>query len=545
MPFKSSRRVRALFAGGATSLAFAAFGSVVHAAPVLEPSACLALKGAPVPGGRIEAARWLAEGEAKPPAFGPAAGAALPAHCLLEGVTGAHQDRAGRTLGVRFELRAPAAWNGRLLFQGGGGLDGIVTPAFGAVSAGPPALARGFAVISMDGGHQGQDASFASNQQARLDFAYAAIGKATAAAKTLVAALYATNAQRTYFVGCSNGGREAMMAVQRYPLEFDGVVAGAPGFNLSHAALGEAWATQQWARIAPKDAQGLPRLGAALTDADLKLVSGAVEAECDGLDGLVDGIINNRAACRFRPDRLGCRGQTRANCLSAPKLAALKAVMDGARDHRGDRLYAGFPYDTGLSDPDWRRWMLGVDGGAPALNVVLGGDSLARYFMTPQQPNRDPYTLDVTTARQAVAQTGAINDATGALLTSFTERGGRLLIYQGVSDPVFSAEDIADWYQRLGRDSPESAEGVRLFMVPGMTHCFGGRATDRFDPLAAIQAWVEQGQAPARLLAESGGPAPVRRPLCPYPTYARYVSGDPRRAESFACAAPPPSKPGA
>lgn len=506
---------------------------------------CQGLKAAHEDGVEVETATHSEAGPVLLPAFGgPPVSVSLPAACTVTGVVGARTAADGRKFGVRFELRLPDDWNGRFFFQGGGGMDGSVNPAVGRVGAGAPALARGYAVVSMDGGHEGLDAGFASDQQARLDFAYQAVGKATHAAKALIGAYYHRGPQHAYFIGCSNGGREAMIAVQRYPLEFDGVVAGAPGFRLSRAAIQEAFANQALASIAPRDSRGLPDLSSALTDADLKLVSGTVLKACDAKDGLADGMVSHPAACSFSVRSLACRPGLAASCLAPEKARVLDAIFAGAKDSRGRPLYSRFYWDSGISEPGWRQWMLGVPGKMPALNVALGGDSLSRYFMTPAQPGRSPFDIDLDRSVEQTAQTAAINDATGTLLNSYTGHGGKLILYHGVSDPVFSAADTVDWYDSLSHDDPGGAAAVRLFLVPGMTHCGGGRATDQFDMLSAIEAWVEQGKAPDAVPAEGGPALPgVSRPLCAYPAYPRYKGGDPNLAASFTCVADP-SAPG-
>ena len=523
-----------LFAGG-IALVAAGWSSV----QAQTPAACAALHSFQYPATRIAETHWQAAGEViSRAADGTALHYQLPAHCVVEGVVAPYNGKDGRAYGVRFELRLPGPWNGRFLFQGGGGLDGAVRPAYGEANGATPALARGFAVVSMDGGHEGMDASFAATQQARLDYAYQAVGKATAVAKATITAFYAHPPRYSYFEGCSNGGREAMVAAQRYPLEFDGIVAGDPGFRLAHAALAEAWNNQHWARIAPKEASGAPDIASALSDGDLKLVTSRLLADCDALDGLRDGIINNPAACHFRPQELLCAKGGSAQCLSQAKIDALNAVFGGAHDSAGRALYSGFAYDAGISAPNWRMWMLGTPHQMKSLNEILGAASLSLYDMTPAQPGRNPYTLDADHAEAAIAQTAAINDATGTKLDSFADHGGKLLIYQGGSDPVFSALDIQDWDRALAAQDPHAADYARLFMVPGMTHCSGGPATDHFDPLTAIQSWVEQRQAPTRLIATGAALPGQSRPLCVYPAYARYEHGDPRDAKSFACVTP-------
>jgi feruloyl esterase len=498
--------------------------------------ACAALKGLASPDLVIQTAEIAAAGPLKM-AFGPPGGVAiqLPEHCLVRGMLEPRTGVGGKSFGIGFEIRLPTAWNGRFLFQGGGGLDGVVTPAIGMAGAGPPALARGFAVVSTDAGHQGQDASFAADQQARLDYAYQALGNVTVEAKAIIARFYGRPARWSYFVGCSNGGRQGMMAAERYPLEFDGIVAGDPGFRLSRAAVGELWDSAQLAKIAPRDAQGRPIPSQAFTDADLKLVSTAVLARCDGLDGLKDGMINDAKACRFDPRVLLCKGSATSGCLGAAKVEALREIFGGAHDSKGRPLYASWPYDAGISGRDWRGWKMGASPTAPGVNQTMGLDALRLYFATPPAPSISPETFDFDRAAALTAQTGAINDPTSTYLTSFVQHGGKLLIYQGLSDPVFSAHDIMGWYDQLTRDAGPPQAWARLFLVPGMNHCQGGPATDRFDALAALQAWVEDGRPPARLLATGASFPGQSRPLCPYPEVARYKGGDTSSADSFAC----------
>jgi feruloyl esterase len=474
----------------------------------------------------------------------------LPSHCQLQGLIGARTGADGKRYGIQFELRMPDDWQQRLLFQGGGGLDGFLGQALGGIpvsnSSARPALARGYAVVSMDGGHQGQDASFARDQQARLDYAYAAIGKVWEQAKRIAGLYYRQPVRYGYFMGCSNGGREAMIAAQRYPTEFDGIVAGNPGFRLSCAAVAEAWDTQAFMAIAPKDAQGRPVLSQAFSQADLALVGQRVAAECDALDGLRDGLVNNYAACRFDPAVLQCAAEGQAACLGAQQVAALRKVFDGARNSNGQALYSSWPYDTGIASDSWRVWKLGFsrDAAKPdALNVSLGADALKNYFMTPPDSRFDVLAFDFDRDAQRVAQTGALNDAVSTYMTTFAARGGKLLIYHGMSDPVFSANDIMHWYQALaadtgGGDMALTRQWARLFMVPGMTHCGDGPALNDFDPLAAIEAWVERKEAPESIPAKGKDFPGKTQPLCPYPEFARYQRGDANDVKSYRCAAP-------
>ena len=230
-------------------------------------------------------------------------------------------------------------------------------------------------------------------------------------------------------------------------LLFDGVVAGDPGFRLSRAAIGEAWDTSDYNDIAPKDAQGHPLLANALSAGDLTLLSKAVLEQCDALDGLKDGEINNAAACKFDPAVLECKGGKTGKCLSAAQVGALKRSFDGARDSKGNQLYAGWPYDAGLGDMGWRMWKLGNSetGWSNAVNVLMGLHALQDYFVSPAVNGFEPLHTDFDRIAGQVEETRQINDADSTDMTAFSSHGGRMLIYQGMSDPVFSASDIVDY----------------------------------------------------------------------------------------------------
>jgi feruloyl esterase len=497
------------------------------------------MRNAEAPSLQVEKAEWMPARRTKIP-FGPGGGMDLdlPEHCLVTGVIERRTGIGGQAFGIHLELRLPSGWNGGFLFQGGGGLGGFVAPAIGMAGPGQtPALGRGFAVVSMDTGHRGMDATFASDQQARLNYAYQAIGKVTAEAKELIARFYGRAIAHSYFVGCSNGGREALLAAERYPLDFDGIVAGNPGLRLSRAAVAQLWDTAQLLHIAPKDLEGKPIYGKALNDDDLRRVSAAVVDECDALDGLRDGMVNDIHACRFDPGVLACPDGGAGDCLSQDKVAVIKAIFEGAHDSRGQPLYAGWFYDAGISAPDWRNWKMGTSPTAQSngLNQTLGLDALRHYFSTPADPQIDPATFDFDRAEALTAETGAINDAASTFLTTFAQRGGRLLLYHGVSDPVFSLKDSIAWYEGVRRVAPDAGDFARLFAIPGMCHCAGGPATFQFDSLGVIQAWVEDGKAPDRVLATGPAFPGVTRPLCPYPAVARFTGGDQNSADSFAC----------
>ena len=469
----------------------------------------------------------------------------LPAFCKVTGVIRDRTGADGKRYGIRFELRlpAPAAWNGKFFFQGGGGLDGSVAPAIGMIGRGmPTALSRGYVVASDDGGHENpMDSSFGREQQARLDYAFESTPETTRVARQLIAYYYSKPPAHSYFVGCSNGGREAMMDIERNPLDFDGAIAGDPGFRLSHAAIAEAWDTQAFLTAAPQDSAGNSILSKSFSNADLKLVADAVLARCDALDGLKDGEINNIAACKFSPAELTCKGAKTAECLSSAQVKALEKSFGGAHDSKGNTLYSTWPFDAGIADMGWRIWKLGTsETGVPnAINTTLGAMSLRDYFVHPFIQDFRPMNVDFDRAAGDTDQTARINDAVSTDLSTFAAHGGKLIIYQGLSDPVFSADDIIDYYRQLERDNggdEKTASFARLFLIPGMNHCGGGPATDQFDALTALETWVEQDHAPQSIVAKGTAFPGRTRPLCPYPQYAAYNgSGDSQVAGNFTC----------
>jgi feruloyl esterase len=535
--------LRTLVVAGASLLA--CFSAQSFAGPVESRSPkdrCQALAMLAGEGVTIEAANLVAEGPLKV-ANPQAAAVDLPEHCLVRGVINPRTGAGGRKFGIGFELRMPTAWNDRFLFQGGAGLDGQAMPAIGTIanSAGKPALARGFAVVSTDGGHSGPivDATFGLDQQARTDYAYNALDKVTAEAKRLLAKFYGTGAQHTYFVGCSNGGRQALVASQRLPLQFDGIVAGDPAMRFSRIALGEVWNLHVLARIAPKAPDGRPIYAGALSDADLALVRKAVLARCDKLDGLADGMINDWRHCRFDPAELACGKGRSGGCLTSARVGVLKDLMDGPRRANGEHIYGPFTYDTGIASSAWRGMRLGTSqtGQANSADSTLGLGQFRYYQLTPPDPAWDPLKpFDNDAMLERVRYTGGMGDGDSPLLSTFALHG-KMIVYNGMADQGMGTSMIVDWYQKmLAATGQPGREAVRVFTVPGMLHCGGGEATDQFEMLDAIVDWVERGRAPDRIVATGKAFPGESRPLCPYPKVARYRGGDANRAESFECA---------
>ncbi len=543
------REARALVAALALLCArsHAAAAASPPAVPPTSVAACRALLTQVLPDTRITAAEWVPAGTPIAVGLMHRVIGGQPAHCLVRGESGRHVGKDGVAYGDRFELRLPTDWNGRFLFQGGGGLDGVLMPAVGIVSdsvhsRAPSALARGFAVASSDGGHEQKDpataGNFGADPRALADYEFDSTRVVTRIALALTRAYYGRGAARSYFMGCSNGGREGMIAAQRYPQLFDGVIAGSPAFDLTRAMVAEAWNTDAFAAIAPRDAAGRPDIAAALSDADLKLLADAVLARCDALDGVRDGLIDDPAACRFDPAVLTCGPGRMEHCLSADKVAAVRKVFGGAVDSKGHRLYSRWPYDTGIAQPGWRMWMLGTKS-MPAINLLIAPSAINGVALGLRPPAIDMLKFNFDRDPDRIARVATGLDAVSTDYTKLRRRRGKLLIYGGISDPVFSADDLVDYYRRVVAANGGLAATqrfARLFLVPGMNHCGGGRALDQFDALAAMQSWVERGRAPDRLSA-SGAAFPGRTGrLCAYPAVARYRgAGDVNSAASFAC----------
>jgi len=493
-------------------------------------------------------------------------------HCLVKGHMRPREGVGGQRFAIGFEMRLPAAWNGRFYYQGNGGLDGAVQPALGALGGGPltGALSQGFAVISSDAGHtMSQTPVFGTDPQARLDYGYQAVGLLTPMAKALIAAAYGKGPDRSYIGGCSNGGRHAMVAAARFGDAYDGYLAGAPGYRLPIASLHNMWASNRWRTLATPGAtftpQGFPRpvadLGTALTTAERRTIADAILKTCDAFDGAQDGIAHDVRACQaaFDPDRdiATCSGERSGACLTAAQKAVLKETQAGYKSADGQAFYTSFTWDTAIATPDWADWKF-------VQSITRSALGSATVFGTPPTPPYDPATLDIDQRRRAMDVTDDRHrESVLSLMTPpgqaepenlrpLWARGARMILYHGTGDPIFSAEDTRLWFERVDRvQGGRATESVRLFMVPGMPHCRGGAATDQFDLLGPLVRWVEQGIAPDAVIARARGagnpggangdlpaawPADVSRPLCAWPAVARYTGNGPvHAAASYAC----------
>lgn len=496
------------------------------------------------------------------------AGQSVPEHCR---VTGQMYQRVsavdGQTYAIGFEMRLPADWNGRFFHQVNGGTDGNIGVASGGKGGGGPlsnGLRDGFAVLSSDAGHtNAQNPLFGLDPQARLDYGYQAVGKLTPMAKALIQAAYGRQPDRSYLVGCSNGGRHAMVGAARYAADYDGILAGNPGFNLPKAAMAQLYGAQQFNSVAsdPTD------LASSFTPAERALVAAKVLEKCDALDGAADGLVQDTRACQaafsLERDVPSCSGARDGSCLSTAQKTALSSIFRGARNSAGTALYASFPWDAGITSANWASWKFQSSIGAARDPVAVGF-----IFQVPPAPTsilNDTKAFALAFSMDTDAPKIAATDATyteSSLafmlppnptdLSTLKQRGAKMMVYHGTSDGVFSADDTAAWYDGLrSANGGDAGNFARLYLVPGMNHCSAGPATDQFDLLTPLVRWVEQGEAPDRVIASARGPGSVggvntevpagwaadrTRPLCPYPQVARYNgSGSLETAASFTC----------
>lgn len=497
------------------------------------------------------------------------AGQPIGAHCL---VTGKMNERVspvdGQTYAIGFEMRLPADWNGRYLYQANGGIDGAVVPAFGAVNGGAAAtnaLAQGFAVISSDAGHSGQqNPLFGLDPQARLDYGYQAVGKLTPMAKALIRSAYDKDPDYSYIGGCSNGGRHVLVAASRYADQYDGFLAGDPGFNLPQSALAQLYAVQQYSRVTTSQ-----DLGSGFTLPERQLVANAVLAKCDSLDGAKDGLIQSTAACQkafnLKRDVPTCKADRDGTCLTADQKDVIGKLFAGVRDARGKQLSPSFPFDSGIPGANWADWKFVAsitNRDPPAMAFIFQtppADASVlkdmRGFAMGFDINRDGPKIFATSGPYTEASMSFMTPPNATKMADLKKTGGKLLVYHGTSDPIFSSSDTAAWYDGLRKSSGGDASGfAKYYEVPGMNHCRGGPAADQFDMLTSLVDWVEQGKAPEAIVATARGAgnpmganpelpagwaADRSRPLCPYPQIARYDGkGDIEKASSFTCKRP-------
>lgn len=459
---------------------------------------------------------------------GPGGNVTLPPHCR---VTGSFEHRTGVNgvdYAIGFAINMPQAWNGRFLFQGGGGLNGAVREPLGAGTAGErSALARGFAVVSTDSGHTGAgfDGSFMADQQALLNFQFQANAKTTEVTRPIVEAYYGSAPHHSYFVGCSTGGREGMIIAQRYPHLFDGIVSGAPAMRTTVSNLALRWISNQFVGVENTNARD------PFTAAEEDLIMGALMSRCDALDGREDGLIFNRSSCDFDPRELACSANpgaaAGAQCLADDKAQALARAMAGPVNAAGKPVYVSYPWDSGIDDA----------GGLPGLLLAGGSPPIGAHGADLARQDVDAEFLEAISANEAIGSTATMYN-----LSTFVGRGGKQLFYHGEADPWFSANDTVRYFEHIGESNAAVApveDYGRLYLVPGMAHCAGGEQTvDTFDLLTPIVEWVENGNAPGAVTATGASMPGQSRPLCPWPAYAHFTGGDAAAASSYECRMP-------
>jgi hypothetical protein len=471
----------------------------------------------------------------------------LPAFCRVVGVATPTSDS-----NITIEVWMPlAGWNGRLQGLGNGGFAGhIENNQLGA------AMAKGYAATATDAGHTGSptDATWALGHPEKvIDFGHRGIHEMTRIARLVVEQFYGSAPRHAYFAGCSDGGREALMEAQRYPADYDGILAGAPANN---------WTGLLSMAAADTDALIVPP-GAFIPQSKIPTIAHAVTAACDEIDGVRDGILNDPRQCKFDPGSIQCKeGEDTDKCLTGPQVTALKVMYAGLRDAKGQLVHPGYlpgaEVGTTGGVGGWDDWIMGPAPEKSIMSLFANG-----YFsdMVFEKTDWDVKSFnvdrDLPIARQ---KTAPALDAVNPNLSAFRSHGGKLILYHGWNDPAIPAVNTVNYYEEVirsvGRANADSF--VRLYMVPGMQHCSGGPGADLFGQLpdvwtsgpqrnaqAALENWVEKGTAPGVIIASKTedeapmtvGSVVMTRPLCPYPQQAHYKgSGDPNRDENFACA---------
>jgi len=456
--------------------------------------------------------------------------------CRVTGI--ARSEPASR---IGFELWLPPAdkWNGRMLASGGLGTSGaVIYPALN------DALTRGFAALGDDLGHQSNafSSDWAVGHPERVkDWGYRGSHYSAVAAKAIIAAYYGKGPSHSYFTGCSHGGGAAMAEAQRFPDDYDGIVAGAAGFNQTGLEASYVWSAQ----AALNDtASNLPNEALAL------LGKAAVEA-CDAQDGVKDGIIGDPIECHFDPAALECKGGAAADCLTAAQVEAAKKLYAGPRNGAGEQVFAGL--EPG-SEFQWSFLVAGPE-------TFLGGDFYK--YLVHDGEDWDWHTMNMDTdVAAAVSKVGADVDNLEADLSDFAAHGGKLIMYNGLADALIQPGNAIGYYESVLKESPDPDSFTRLYLAPGMGHCSSGPGPNAFggtrylnagqpnppvldpehDVISAVVAWVEEGKAPGAIVAtkftddDASKGIAMQRPLCPYPQEAKYNgSGDPNDAASFTC----------
>lgn len=492
----------------------------------------------------LQSATITFAGEVDGRAFTPEGGKPignLPPFCRVAGTI-----RPSADSDIRFEVWMPVTgWNGKFQGIGNGGYAGSIS--YGGLAA---ALKLGYASASTDTGHRagGIDASWALNHPEKtIDFGHRAIHETAVKGKAIVTAYYGSPAKRSYFSSCSNGGRQALMEAQRYPEDYDGIIAGAPANYWTKLML--------HAASMMKATAGDP--AAYIPASKLPAIQAAALAACDNNDGVKDGVIENPAQCRFDPAVLLCTGAETGNCLTGPQLKALRVIYGGTRTSKGKLAAKGYAMGGEAEPGGWGGW---ITGSAPEQAAMFLFGTNFYKNMVYSDPSWDYKQFSVDREMKAADKKAAkFLDSANPDLKRFQARGGKLILYHGWSDAAIPGHHIIDYYQSVQKKlgAKKTAGFVRLFMVPGMQHCGGGSGANDFGQggvaqgnpreniAAALEQWVEQGTAPEVIIAKRfkpGARPPAvekTRPLCAYPNVAVYKgSGDTNDAANFICQAP-------
>ena len=484
-------------------------------------ASCEALKSLALPDATITLAATVPAGEFELPQGAPPRRPApnfkdLPAFCRVAATLAPSNDSD-----IKIEVWMPAAgWNGKFQAVGNGGWSGaIVYPSLAR------ALAHGYATASTDTGHAGGSGRFALGHPEKLiDFGYRAVHEMTVKAKAIITAYYGDGPNLSYWNGCSSGGKQGLKEAQRFPADYDGIVAGAPANYWTHLMIG----SLAIALAAHKDEAGF------IPAAKYPIIDRAVLDACDAMDGVKDGVLEDPTRCRFDPKAVQCNGDDTSDCLTAAQVETARRIYAPAKNPRtGEVIFPGL-------EPGSEFGWSGLAGPQP-FPIPIDHFKYVVY----KNPEWDWRTLNLDTdvALADKIDNGLLN-ATDPNLKPFVARGGKLLIYHGWNDQLIAPRNAVNYYKsvadRLGPGA-QIADSVRLFMVPGMGHCGGGEGTGSFDSMAAVEQWVEQKKAPERIVAAhmTNGKPDRTRPLCPYPQVAQYKgSGSTDDAANFACKAP-------
>ena len=440
-------------------------------------------------------------------------GAIKVAHCRVAGVIGTE---------IKFLLLMPDAWNRKFAMGGGGGFVGTIdNQALATVN-------DGYATVGTDTGHQASliDASWAlDNDDRRINFGYLAVHRTADAAKAILRSYYGAPQTRAYFSGCSNGGRQALMEAQRYPDDFDGIVAGAPAADF--VGIGAQFIKDVRAQF--PDPKNLTPL---LPPDVMRSVAAQILDKCDALDGVKDGVMEDPRQCKVDVATL--------TGLSAAQQTALKAIYAPTRAGN-ETAFPGQPFGGEGEAAGWPAWISGTvpregQPAAPSLRYSFG-TQLFKYLVF-NDPNWDYTKYDLSTWRTDTKRAGAIINATNPDLSVFKGKGHKLLLWHGWSDAGLSPLATIKYYDEVKRRDAKADDYVKMFLMPGVLHCAGGSGPDRVDWAAAIDGWVESGKAPQRITATkvAAGAVTRSRPLCPYPQHAVYTgTGSTDQAENFVC----------